>query len=273
MTFYYENSNGQTVNLYGDGVLCDPTPLFKWEYEASTYNSKIYKLSQSLTTYKLDATAYEKSARNSLFNIPVIDRENLKPGKLWFDDWYMIGYLTASESSGFLRYLNVKDKAKYKLTFTTDDPVWHRDADMQYFVLEATEGADLDYSHDFEYDYGFMGSYRVENESNFDCDILIRAFGKCDSVSIGVGENIYSVDITVPDGGYLEIDTYNKTVELVEVSGVRTDVFSSIGGTYQQDSGSYIFQKVKPGINNISWDGSFNFDVTLKERRAEPRWS
>ena len=34
----------------------------------------------------------------------------------------------------------------------------------------------------------------------------------------------------------------------------------------------YIFEKIPTGILNVSWSGSFGFDLNLLSERGEPKW-
>ena len=35
-------------------------------------------------------------------------------------------------------------------------------------------------------------------------------------------------------------------------------------------SGSYLFEPIKPGTDDITWDNTFDFDLTLYETRSTP---
>jgi hypothetical protein len=40
-----------------------------------------------------------------------------------------------------------------------------------------------------------------------------------------------------------------------------------------RNKASYIFEKIPPGNNAITWPGGFGFDVILMEERSEPKWT
>ena len=36
---------------------------------------------------------------------------------------------------------------------------------------------------------------------------------------------------------------------------------------------SYVFEKIPAGMNDVTWDGDFGFDIILMEERSEPKWT
>ena len=66
---------------------------------------------------------------------------------------------------------------------------------------------------------------------------------------------------------YLEIDSVQKTVDLVQIDGTHVSVLN------YRDRDNYIFQKIAPGMNYISWNNGFSFEITVFDERSEPPWT
>lgn len=92
-------------------------------------------------------------------------------------------------------------------------------------------------------------------------------YGPCVNPVIYISNHAYQVNCSVESGEHLIIDSSEKTIQLVSNHGIISNKFA------QRNKESYIFQKIPAGSNNITWDGSFGFDITLFEERSEPRWT
>ena len=99
----------------------------------------------------------------------------------------------------------------------------------------------------------------------------MRIFGAAIKPYIIIGNNTYSVDVTVPEGARLEINSRTQTVEIIDDLGRVTNVYNArkLG---RKGSGSYIFEKIPVGYSVISWSNNFSFDLVLLEERSVPKW-
>lgn len=264
----YQNNRGDSVDLYGNGIVCSPTEIMGWDLDADDLNGKIASFSTGVVSNSLSVATYSPQARQRLFDIPAFDREDMKPGRLYVGDWYISGFLTGASVEN---WWDESGKAKYGLTFTTDDAYWKRDT--TYVYTEREDGGNgLDFPYDFEFDYGYAPStVVVRNENYLPADALIRMYGEVENPSVEIGDNEYSVNVTLSLGDYVEIDTYEKTVTVHRLDGKVENAFESIQGEYMEGSGSYVFQRIKTGVNDVTWSGTFDFDIVMTERRREPR--
>ena len=76
-----------------------------------------------------------------------------------------------------------------------------------------------------------------------------------------IGGNKVIADVSVPSGGYLIIDGTGspRTAVMVAANGDITNVFDK---THRdQASNEYAFATLPPGLQQVSWDESFGFDV------------
>ena len=49
-------------------------------------------------------------------------------------------------------------------------------------------------------------------------------------------------------------------------------MFASARRGTGKGGGSYAFQPLTPGVSEVSWDGTFAFDLTVFEQEGEPPW-
>lgn len=270
MQIKYQNNRGQSVNLYGNGIVADPTDFVAWEVDADDSNGKISAFTTDVVSKSMNAATYSQEARQRLYEVPAIDLEDVKPGRLYIGEWYMVCYMTASEQT---RWWATDGIVQYELTFSTDDPYWHKDVTYTYTERHDTKSG-LDYPYDYEFNYGYAPTTVVVNNDNYlPGDAIIRFYGPCENPQVTIGSNAYGVNVELAQGDYVEISTYDKTVRVVRLDGDIENGFPDIAGTYEKGSGSYIFEQIKQGTQDVVWSGLFDFDVILIERRHEPRWS
>ena len=68
-------------------------------------------------------------------------------------------------------------------------------------------------------------------------------------------------------GEYLVINSLSKKIYKVKNDGEQVNQYNL------QDRDWYVFQKVASGSHSVSWSGLFGFDITMYERRSEPKWT
>ena len=86
-------------------------------------------------------------------------------------------------------------------------------------------------------------------------------FGPCTNPAITIGGNRYELAMTIPVGARVTIDsqTGHKTITMTDINGDTTNVFDK---THRdQASNEYAFATLPPGLQQVSWDESFGFDV------------
>lgn len=75
-----------------------------------------------------------------------------------------------------------------------------------------------------------------------------------------------TLDGTISAGESLLIDSLTKTITLTKADGTKENWFD------KRNRDSYIFQEIPPGQNTVVWNDYFGFDLTIIEKRSEPKW-
>ena len=264
----YLNNRGAAVDLNANGVMASTTNMVAWKLDVNDTAGRITSLATDVVTSKVPAATYTRLARRRLYEIPAYDIADMKPWRLYIGDWYVRCYMTASSQE---RWWAQDGGTKYDLEFTSDDPVWRRETEYSY-TERHDGGQGLDYEHDYQFDYGYSSSaVNLVNENYLPADLIIRVYGPITNPRVTIAGNVYGADVSLEQGDRLEIDTLEKTVTIVRLDGDRENGFPDIYGEYSEGSGSYVFEKLPTGESDATWDGSFDFDVVVVERRYEPR--
>lgn len=275
MIIKYENSLGDVLPLSGGGVFADIAELFSWKLDEQEINGRISSFNRKTSSRKIEVLVYSSDRANQLrdqiYDISAIDTEARQYGKIWADEWYLKCYITAAQIS---EAWEPTGAARFSLTITSDNPVWRRDETHSIIRGDNSGSIDLDYPFNYPHDFATPAAdVYIENRSALPSDATIRIYGGATSPAITVGDNRYAVGVTLAPGDYLEIDTEEKTVKVKRAAGAQENAFDKIEGEYMRGSGSYIFEKIPSGSSNITWDGSFSFDVETHEKRDVIRWS
>lgn len=247
-----------------------------WEWGKSSASSPVSQARE------MDATLTAKSRAQladleSLLALCERDAEEGSPGTLSVDGWECRCYLLKGELaalSGCWR--------GYSVTLYAPEPWWRRET---LFELRPNSGGEvvnkwLAYPYAYAHGYGStlsMGTY-IDVPGPLPCDLRLVVYGPATNPRVTVGENTYGADVEVPDGGMLVVDPAKKrsmngdSVVLVGRYGDVRDVFAKrLKG--QKGSGTYIFEQVPPGPQQVSWPQGFGVDLYTQERRAHLPWT
>lgn len=274
--FIYENHLGQRFVGLENGVYINSNDLrdYKWRYD--TINGRISRFYRETTNRKLPLTVICKTdaeavyAKNRLLEIAEVDVEALLPGKIIVGEYYTKGYITESVKSN---YMISRRYCKNDLTFTSenDDSMWYREETHVFLPGSGTQeanGTGADYPYEYSYDYSIS-----RDVNQIACDYIrasafkLKIYGPITNPAVTIGGHVYSVNGTVNKGENLVIDSMTKTITLTSVVGNKINWFD------KRNRESYIFQPIPPGNNNVSRNGMFGFDLTIIEKRSEPKWT
>lgn len=268
--FKYINHLNEVFDFGKNGIFVNENNLRDYEWDVSKKNNRITRLSYSVQKKKIplvvicDTAEAGRAAVNRLFEITEKDVLATEHGRIVIGRYYLRCFVTASSTTNYLvqkRYMTIT------LTLQTDFPFWVSENTVS-FRPDVVSGDYLDYPFDFLYDFGAEANNTLINPAFAASNFKIRIYGSVVNPRITVANHDYKLNsITINAGEYLDIDSSNKTIQLVSNSGVITNAFSN------RDRSSYIFEKIPPGTSNITQSSPFSFDIILLDERSEPKWT
>ena len=266
----YQNHLGKSVDLSSNGIVADPTDVLAWSLVVNDSYGTVRSIGRSVAARKMKVVTYSMKARKRLYEVPAADVDNMRPGRLYVGDWYLVCYITSSSVRGWWCGDGV---SSYEVEVTVVDAQWRKD--VQYVLTERHDGgAGLDFPYDFPHDFGYSTSAFTVNNTGFKpADAVIRVYGPVGSCQVTVASNTYSVGVSLEVGEYVTIDTYERTVKVTRLTGGVEDAFPHVEGDYFEGSGSYIFERIPVGLSDVIWSGTSDLDLTVVLMRDEPDYT
>ena len=270
--FIFENHLGQRFEGLPNGVYLNHSDLRDYSWSFDTINNRISRFYRDIKTRKIPLVVYGKSdeeaiaAMNRLYELAEADIVENVPGKIFVGDYYTSGFITASAKSN---YLIRRKYCKINLTFTSNDPAWYREQLFPFFQSSEQEfSGGIDFPYDYSHDYASsLNSNKVMCNSVGACEFKLLIYGEATNPAIDINGHTYSVKGTISKGETLLIDSLNKTITLTTATGKKVNWFDNRGRD------EYIFEPIPAGQNTLTWSGSFGFDLTVIEKRSEPKWT
>lgn len=272
--FVYENHLGQRFVGLENKVYLNSNELRDYSWDYDIINNRISRLYRSPKGRKLPLIVCCKTkeeaaeVKNRLLDAAEVDVEALKPGKIYVGDYYTVGYITESKKSDY----RIHGRFCYiDLVLTSSDPVWCSEQTHVFGGVQDSGHSDrsgFDFPHDYKHDYSVDASSR-----QIVCDTVrgskfkLRIYGEATDPAVVINGHVYAVRGMIRDGESLLIDSQNKTIVLTTESGTKLNWFNNRGRD------DYIFEPIPPGMNNVVYNGTFSFDLTIIEERSEPRWT
>lgn len=280
----YTNGRGETIDFSGTGYTYTSAPIrgYTWSYKTGVRDiAGFYKDAErrNIRVY-VDARNNQPNGinlRNRIHDICEYDvrrNRNLlikNSGTLRSGEWYTNAYIFASSKS---HYQYRADNMIADLTAVLPYPVWYRDHKIAFFPEDPPTDPDwLDYEFDFEFDYQYDKPARnFQNETVYDAEFTMTFYGYVENPTVNINGNIYQVNVIVPEGARLVIDSRQKTIRLTYQDGAVYDAYG-LRNKGSVDSGSYIFQKIPAGNDYLIYDDSFGIDLVLHYERSEPEFA
>lgn len=270
--FIYEDHLGRRFVGLENGIYLNYSDLRDYSWSYDTINSRISRFYRSVTNRKVPLVVVGKTddeaitAKHRLLELAETDIEALIPGKIFVGDYYTNGYITESKKSNFLfakRYCNID------LTLTSDDPAWYREQTQSFIpgTGSTVDGTGTDYPYDYPYDYSVsQAAYEIVSDSIRSNAFKLRIYGAAVNPAVTIGGHVYSINGTIGAGETLLIDSLTKTITLTKSDGSKVNWFD------YRSRESYIFEEIPSGQHTVIWNESFGFDLTIIEKRSEPRW-
>ena len=244
---------------------------YAWSYE--TINNRISRFYRGITSRKIPLVVYCNSAEeavsvmNRLHELAETDIVEKIPGKIFVGDYYTSGYITASAKSN---YLIRRKYCKIDLTFTSEDPTWYREQLHPFFPATGNDigSGGVDYPYDYPFDYSVsLNGRQIMCNSVGSSAFRLLIYGEATNPAVIINGHTYKVNGTIAKGETLLIDSVNKTITLTTASGKKVNWFDN---RWREE---YIFEPLPAGQSTVTWAGSFGFDLTIIEKRSEPKWT
>ncbi len=307
----YQNSNGIICDLQSANIKIKDTKLHSYSWKVSGNNQKFGVLVDHFEKdplafkmeLKISGTENEKKEiANKLCDIFDYDVRENKPGKLFFDEYYIECYITDSETAPG-DYFDVKKTINFycpypfwiKETFYQFRPqqIPVKEPDIQYPVISGGTYSEKALENkavlgEFPFDmarpsnikitypmFGFpfdfaatnYGRRTINNPSFTDSNFILTIYGFADNPSIMIAGHPYTVYATIYEGERMVINSVDRTVLKIGRMGEVTSLYNS------REKNISVFQKIPPGAHVVTWPGSYGIDLTLLDERSEPKWS
>lgn len=266
----YESSTGAIIPLNSGIYVGKPNDLFSREWDYKIGYRTLASASRGARKVSFKAFFANMTQADAFRRCADMDMQKGTPGTIYVNNWFQRCFVVASEVDGI-----GDDFFATKLTLVLLDGVWRRGTTTAFVSVQGSEDYEfLDLPHDLPYDLGVapLLQYAI-NPGYSGSPAKFVVYGPAVNPSVRLAGNLYQVDVTVPEGGYMDIDPLRRTVTVVAADGTTMDAFSKAHRGSGVGSGEYIFEHVPAGTSEISWDNSFGFDLTLYEEEGEPSWS
>lgn len=273
MEIYYINSKNQRIDFKNE-LMISNTDLFDsvWSYESEM--NRIYNIQKPIkeSTIELHILSDEICKHyDYMLEVFEVDVVSKKMGKLYVSsedyEYYLNCYIMDNLNSSWMYR---KDYMFKTLKVVSNDGLWKQKHLSKYFKT-SSDFKTKTYPHGYPYQYQIGSSNsQLANVSYRDSHFVMTIYGPCLNPSIAIEENTYTVNTKVEENEMLIIDYSSESVRKIE----KIDV----GGAYsincfnERDKSGNFFKKIKSGINSVTWDGSFAFDIVLYEERSQPKW-
>lgn len=283
--------------------------IFKHQWSHETKNGKIIKFRRELLEKEVEINI-EDDGQGSWqehyeYIQNVFDRDNAdnRRGKLYVNGYYLACNVYAWESEDQFR--NWCDFQTCILKIVSDRPVWVKESKFSFWPYKKQDnkeeyppkpgGTESQRRHiengavvkDFPFDFpkpsntkaihplfGFPfdlvrthGRRTLNNKSFTDANFIMVIYGFVENPNIQIAGHPYTVYTTVYEGERLVIDSVAGTV-------IKTGRLGEITNLYNARRKDYsVFQKIPPGVQTVSWPGTYGVDILLYNERSEPKWN
>lgn len=267
----YESGVGlREIRLNAKTVVGSPNDLHSRAWSYSLSGNNVVSVQRIASKAKVTAFFSDLAEADVLRRVADRDVKSAAPGLLHVGEWWQRCYVMESEVKRISGGCFLAD-----LELAMLDGVWRRAHRVDYAVRPKDARSALDIPFDFPADLGApKPSEYLEAWKWGESPLRIVFYGPCENPCVTVGGNAYAVDVTVPEGGRVEVDPLARprTVEMVLPSGTRVDAFGKARRGDGQGSGEYVFEPVPAGVSDVKSDGSFGFELTWYEEEGEPSW-
>jgi len=268
----YTNHKGESIGIGGDGIRhLMETDLFDhawgWEVDGGTISTSVQPREIALPIGMFGGSL---QARTRAFEILEADALEDALGSLSFNGYSLPCTPVAASLGNWWFADGIEERT---VTLVSPRPLWSKAVAHSFPAPMPSADGWLDLPCDAPYDLksddrARMAEIRTVGTSEWRWIV----YGPAANPYVIIDGNRHEVDVTVPEGSRLELDTRDRTVELVDQAGARTNVFPyRLRGN--DGSGRYAFKPIPKGWLSVSADAALSFDIIVYDERMEPAWA
>lgn len=274
----YVCSNGEEYNLIGEKMRATSGYFHAYEWKPNTTEREmgvtVNAFAKEPVTYDITLTVRGKEKErkqilNKLTNAFEYDVVNLTPGRIYYGEYYIDGYV--KKSSNEVSSEN-NSRTDCKIEIYCPYPFWSMEQQESFYPDSANKGKPytfLDYPIKYNYDYS-RKSAGTQNwiidhfrDNNFEMAI----YGPCADPRILINGYPYQIYETLEAGEYILIASREKTITKHLRNGTVQNIFA------KRAKDKSVFALIPSGVLTINWSGEFGFDIKVYKERSVPEWN
>lgn len=264
---YVSKATGETVELDGPVTATDAALAIRGTLgDMSLGFRSVEYWTSPADSFKVDAAFTDKGELDRIVSIIDADKHAKTPGTL---------YAAGCEQRGFIAGIEPKrispSSVEGSMTIALLDGAWYKPRLIHMFPGSGEGEGTKKYPYKRPYRYASEFGIRAVGVScKVPVNFLMCIFGYARNPKVKIGSNVYEVDVTVPVGGYLLLDSRDCTGTLVGPDGAKTNVFHECRRGTGVGCGTYAWERIPAGMSNATWNDTFGFDLTLFEESSSP---
>ena len=269
----YVSSNGKEYDLIGAKMRVSQGSFhsYEWEEDAeeTESGSVVYGFKKGPATFTLIFTLRgdlkeRHKMLDDITNAFEHDVVNVTPGRFWYGNYYIDGYIKKSGVSVSGTYNNWTE---LETDVYCPYPFWINEQERSFYPETRDPGEQynfLEYPIDYSYDYSRQkkGSQNWVINHFTKCNFKMIIYGPCTNPRILINDHVYQVFDTLEGPEYIVVDSKNKTVTKYLSNGTIQNIF------YKREKESSIFEPLPSGELLINWNAEFGFDIIAYRERS-----
>lgn len=268
------NSDRETLDLFSLGIYANYNNLRDFEWSVTSNNNIITGFERNIVSKSLPLVICcdENKAtdiKNKLYEHFEKDVLNKKSGYFIINNYKFNCYVIRSIKSNYL----ISKRVLYvTLDIVSDEAFWTKET---YYTLPRSNRIATreinnikKYTYQYPFTYSSLRNVQVIDSGFASSDVIIRFFGYCENPYVNIKGKIYQVFYACERDEYIEINTKDRTVFKIGKLGEKTNIFN-----YRDKQFDDFFRKIEPGDNQVAWDGTYDVEIVVLERRSEPKWN
>lgn len=274
----YVCSNEEEYNLIGDKMRATSGYFHAYEWTPNTTEKEmgvtVNAFAKEPVTYDITLTVRGKEKErkqilNKLTNAFEYDVVNLTPGRIYYGEYYIDGYV--KKSSNEVSSEN-NSRTDCKIEIYCPYPFWSMEQQESFYPDSTNKGKPytfLDYPITYNYDYS-RKSAGTQNwiidhfrDNNFEMVI----YGPCADPRILINGYPYQIYETLEAGEYILITSREKTITKHLRNGTVQNIFA------KRAKDKSVFALIPSGVLTLNWSGEFGFDIKVYKERSVPEWN